>query len=158
MVNLREDILFNRLKQTSVQGASDHSPYLKKALSGLQRYFFLLCFTSYINESPDTRFETRFSSWVKARAEIWTMLQHMRYKGPRLYLFRPVDDLRGLNTSGSHDAVTVRRGIRHVGPSMFEMVGAGAQSGIVAGEMEEFILKVNIYIQVEAYHSSSWYL
>lgn len=141
VVNLREDILFNRLKQTSVQGASDHSPYLKKALSGLQRYFFLLCFTSYINESPDTRFETRFSSWVKARAEIWTMLQHMRYKGPRLYLFRPVDDLRGLNTSGSHDAVTVRRGIRHVGPSMFEMVGAGAQSGIVAGEMEEFILK-----------------
>lgn len=71
------------------------------------------------------------------------MLQHMRYKGPRLYLFRPVDDLRGLNTNGTHEtALTVRHGIRHVGPSMFEMVGAGAQSGIVAGEMEEFILKV----------------
>ncbi|KAI9320761.1 inositol hexakisphosphate-domain-containing protein [Dichotomocladium elegans] len=140
VVNIREDILVNRLKQTT-QATSEGSPYLQRALSGLQRYFFLLCFTSYINESPDTRFETRFSSWVKERTEVWTMLQHMRRKGPQLYLFRPVDDLRDLNSSGPRDRSSARRGLIGVGTSMFEMLGAGAQNGIVGGEVEEFILK-----------------
>lgn len=144
VVNLREDILMNRVRQTK-QSASDNDTFLSKALSGLQRYFFLLAFTSYINESADTRFETRFSSWVKARTEIWTMLQHIRRKGPQLYLFRPVDDLRSL--SGRDGSVDKRERLGRRGPlgfgqSMFEMVGAGNQGGIVAGEVEEFILKV----------------
>ncbi|KAI8143663.1 inositol hexakisphosphate-domain-containing protein [Fennellomyces sp. T-0311] len=126
LVNLREDILLNRVQQTA-QSTSDKPVFLDKALSGLQRYFFLLCFTEYINESPkDTTFDHRFSSWVKQRTEVWTMLQHLRRKGPQLYLFRPVDDLRELT------------GTRH---SMFEMTGAGEQEGHIPGEVEEFIIR-----------------
>lgn len=139
VVNLREDILTNRIRQTT-QTSSDNNTFLAKALAGLQRYFFLLCFASYINESPDTNFQTRFSSWVRARSEIWTMLEHLRRKGPQLYLFRPVDDL---HQGGGNDLTTRGRpGPFGYGHSMFEMIGAGSQNGIVAGEMEEFILKV----------------
>ncbi|KAG1196507.1 hypothetical protein G6F35_012969 [Rhizopus arrhizus] len=66
VVNLREIILTNRIRQiTEVSSASyDENNYLSKALNGLQRYFFLLCFTAYVNESPNTKFEQRFSSWT----------------------------------------------------------------------------------------------
>ncbi|KAI9496168.1 inositol hexakisphosphate-domain-containing protein [Zychaea mexicana] len=147
VVNLRDDILLNRILQTT-QSTNDKSTYLSKALSGLQRYFFLLCFTAYINESPvDANFDFRFSSWVKTRSEIWSMLTHMRRKGPQLYLFRPVDDLRELSSNGGTGAVdlySTRRGWSGTAQSMFDMIGAGAQSGIVAGEVEEFILKARI--------------
>ncbi|KAI7872941.1 inositol hexakisphosphate-domain-containing protein [Spinellus fusiger] len=143
VINLREDILTNRIRQTTQTSSKDDNRhvYLSKALVGLQRYSFLLCFTAYINESPDTRFETRFSSWVKARSEIWSMIQHMRRKGPRFYLFRPVDDLRNLNENNKGGSLLRRHGAFGFGQGMFEMMGAGAQSGTIAGEMEEFILK-----------------
>ncbi|KAI8393383.1 inositol hexakisphosphate-domain-containing protein [Radiomyces spectabilis] len=144
VVNLREDILMYRIRHTTEPSSGyegSNNVYLEKALNGLQRYFFLLCFTAYINESPDTRFETRFSSWVKSRTEIWTMLQHMRRKGPQLYLFRPVDDLRNLSTHGPLETRWSRHGALGFGRGMFEMVGAGAQTGIVPNEVEQFILK-----------------
>jgi hypothetical protein len=114
VVNLREIILTNRIRQiTEVSSASyDENNYLSKALSGLQRYFFLLCFTAYVNESPNTKFEQRFSSWVRARTEVWAMLQNMRRKGPRLYFFRPVEDLRQLTTHNQ----------KKLGHGMFDMV------------------------------------
>ncbi|KAI8371352.1 inositol hexakisphosphate-domain-containing protein [Radiomyces spectabilis] len=94
VINLRESILTNRIRQTTSNDLNDM--FLEKASGDLQRYFFLLCFTAYINESADTRFKIRFSSWVKTRTETWTMLQNMRRKGPRLYYFRPVEDLSSL--------------------------------------------------------------
>ena len=134
-----------------------------KALTGLQRYFFLLCFTAYISETPrEENFEKRFSTWVKERSEIWQMLEHMKRKGPQLYQFRPVDDLRelsfgGNNNNNNNNNVIMspgkgiqmdmynkfRRGWSGSAQSMFEMIGAGGQSGNVAGEVEEFILQVN---------------
>jgi hypothetical protein len=114
------------------------------ALIGLERYFSLLCFAAYINESADTTFEETFSSWLRQRTEIWSMLQGMRRKGPRLYLFRPVDDLHGLiKTRNFSASLHSNRAALGFGPGMFEMVGAGGQLGSVAPEIEEFILKVN---------------
>ncbi|KAG0188087.1 hypothetical protein DFQ28_005392 [Apophysomyces sp. BC1034] len=141
VVNLREDILMNRIRQTIWSGYEDtrHTP-LSKALAGLQRYCFLLCFTAYINESPDTRFETRFSFWVKERSEIWNQLLHIRRKGPQLYLFRPVDDLRRLNDNRNNDTHLNGYSPHSFGQGMFDMVGAGNQAGAVATEMEGFIL------------------
>ncbi|KAL0085283.1 inositol hexakisphosphate-domain-containing protein [Phycomyces blakesleeanus] len=144
VINIREDILTNRIRQTTQTFSSKEDPrnsYLAKAMAGLQRYSFLLCFTAYINESPDTRFETRFSDWVRARSEIWTMIQHLRRKGPQFYLFRPVDDLRNLTSNKNPGVMAGRHGEFGYGQGMFEMMGAGAQSGTVASEMEDFILK-----------------
>lgn len=147
MINLRESILTNRIRQTTQTSSADYdeSNYLSKALSGLQRYFFLLCFTAYVNESPNTKFETRFSSWVRARTEIWAMLQNMRRKGPRLYMFRPVEDLHHLVSKGgrnnSHSRSLRGRGVDSQG--MFDMTGAGSQSNSgITVEMEEFVINV----------------
>lgn len=68
------------------------------------------------------------------------MLEHLRRKGPQLYLFRPVDDLH--QVGDSEISTRGRPGPFGYGHSMFEMIGVGSQSGVVAGEMEEIILKV----------------
>ncbi|KAG1113978.1 hypothetical protein G6F42_014315 [Rhizopus arrhizus] len=145
VINLRESILTNRIRQTTQTSSADYdeSNYLSKALSGLQRYFFLLCFTAYVNESPNTKFENRFSSWVRSRTEIWAMLQNMRRKGPRLYFFRPVEDLHHLNPTANQirasSALSVSRGCNAQG--MFDMTGAGPQSNTgITVEMEEFAI------------------
>ncbi|KAG1112400.1 hypothetical protein G6F42_014754 [Rhizopus arrhizus] len=129
VINLREDILMNRIKQTTQPSAGYESKNsnIAKAAVGLQRYFSLLCFTAYINESADDQFNVKFSDWLKSRSEIWTMLQSIRRKSPKLYLFRPVDDLhRLIHTSTFSASLNSHR--RHnalgYGPGMFEMTGA----------------------------------
>ncbi|KAI7904707.1 inositol hexakisphosphate-domain-containing protein [Cokeromyces recurvatus] len=180
VVNLRESILTNRIRHTmqtadyknnhynksssnsnnsNSNGKNMH--YLNKALAGLQRYFFLLCFTAYINESPNIKLKSqRFSSWVRCRPEIWAMLQNMRRKGPRFYFFRPVDDLHFLLSGRQHQDTKMREGFGYdddntmSGPKghhtvthrgMFDMTGAGSQttSGI-STEMEEFVINSRI--------------
>ncbi|KAI9265662.1 inositol hexakisphosphate-domain-containing protein [Helicostylum pulchrum] len=135
VVNLREDILMNRIKQTTVSGYESKNSPIARAAVGLQRYFSLLCFTCYINESPDTKFEVTFSSWLKNRNVIWTMLTSLRKKSPKLYLFRPVEDLHVSVTNSSYYSASHRK---TYGPGMFNMVGA---VGSVASELEEIILK-----------------
>jgi len=137
----------NRIKQTTQPSAGYESKNsnIAKAAVGLQRYFSLLCFTAYINESADDQFNVKFSDWLKSRSEIWTMLQSIRRKSPKLYLFRPVDDLhRLIHTSTFSASLNSHR--RHnalgYGPGMFEMTGAGGQLGSVAQEIEEYVLKV----------------
>lgn len=136
----------NRIHQTTQTSSADYDEnnYLSKALGGLQRYFFLLCFTAYVNESPNTKFETRFSSWVRARTEIWAMLQNMRRKGPRLYFFRPVEDLHHLVNAGNNNQVRSNGRIRGLdNQGMFGMTGAGSQSNAgITVEMEEFVINV----------------
>lgn len=156
VINLRESILTNRIRQTTQTSSADYdeSNYLSKALNGLQRYFFLLCFTAYVNESPNTKFENRFSSWVRSRTEIWAMLQNMRRKGPRLYFFRPVEDLHHLNPTANQkrtsSALSVSRGRNAQG--MFDMTGAGPQSNTgITVEMEEFAINVSICVCVCLY-------
>lgn len=144
VINLRETILTNRIRQTGETSPSDYdkNTYLSKALAGLQRYFFLLCFTAYVNESPNTRFETRFSSWVRARTEIWAMLQNMRRKGPRLYFFRPVEDLHQLIHPHHKRGHGLSKVLSHE-QGMFEMKGAGSQANdVITVEMEQFIINV----------------
>lgn len=136
VVNLREDILINRIKQTTVSNyeSKSNSPIVRAAVA-LQRYFSLLCFTCYINESPDTKFEQTFSSWLRNRNVVWTMLTSLRKKSPKLYLFRPVEDLHMSVTNGSFFSASHRR---NYGPGMFDMVNS---VGSVSTELEEIILK-----------------
>ncbi|KAF9048553.1 inositol hexakisphosphate-domain-containing protein [Panaeolus papilionaceus] len=102
VTNLREDILINRLKYslTSMDEAQGEK-YLKKAGKALEKYFFMIAFASFVEES-DANFTQSFSSWLKARTEIWTQVMFLRKQsGSRLNVFAPVNDLSSLSKSGS---------------------------------------------------------
>ncbi|KAI9192964.1 inositol hexakisphosphate-domain-containing protein [Polychytrium aggregatum] len=88
MINLREAILMHRIRYSNIGDEVS----LEKSLGCLEKYFFLLAFCSYVNESCSGELSS-FGSWLKDRPEIWRMLQNIRHRGPRLYLFRPVEDL-----------------------------------------------------------------
>jgi hypothetical protein len=64
MVNLREVILLNRVRYSN----SGDMKSLEKALGCLERYFFLLAFCSYVEESIDSNFASKFSDWIQSRA------------------------------------------------------------------------------------------
>ncbi|KAL1914564.1 uncharacterized protein VTP21DRAFT_8189 [Calcarisporiella thermophila] len=90
VVNLREIILMHRVRYTV--SSEESASHLQRARGALERYFFLLCFAAYVNESSSAKFEISFSRWLEQRAEIRSMLENLR-KRAQLYLFRPVDDL-----------------------------------------------------------------
>ncbi|ORX60585.1 hypothetical protein DM01DRAFT_1332719 [Hesseltinella vesiculosa] len=142
LVHLREMILANRIRYSCAQAPGDKpyakQLYLERASKSLQRYFFLICFAAYVNQSPDTRFDTRFSSWIKTHTEIWAMLENMRRKGPRLYYFRPIQELDTIvNNPTSLNPLSRYRGAY----GMFDMVGARDLDGMVMNEMENLIIK-----------------
>lgn len=157
IVNLREDILMNRIRQTTVSSNQqeydpNNNEYLAKALAGLERYFFLLIFTAYINESQDTRFTMRFSDWVKGRSEIWSMMQKLRRKGPQLYLFRPVEDLSALGNGRDNRSRGSSFSSYGHGTGMFGMTDQTENR--VAGEVEGYALKVRKKAAIHKY--SGW--
>lgn len=108
LVNIREEILINRAKY-SVHG--DKS-YLGKALVFLERYFFLLAFSSYIHENivKKSNFELPFSSWLGNRSEIVNMLDQFRdsKEADSFVLFRPIQDLSSLVEPKLESIVTQR--------------------------------------------------
>jgi hypothetical protein len=63
MINLREVILIHRVHYSNTGDLSS----LEKARGCLERYFFLLAFCSYVNETIDLKFEIHFSEWLRAR-------------------------------------------------------------------------------------------
>ncbi|KAI8060490.1 inositol hexakisphosphate-domain-containing protein [Gongronella butleri] len=144
VVHLREMILTNRIRYSCQQNSKSyrHQLYLERASKSLQRYFFLICFTAYVNQSEDTRFDTRFSSWIKTRTEVWAMLENMRRKGPRLYYFRPIRELESI---GTKLPLSARSSVAHSryrgGYGMFDMVGARDLDGMVMNEMESLIVQ-----------------
>lgn len=131
LANLREVILQHRVTYSTTGEIAS----LSKALGCLERYFFLLAFCAYVNEwtTEFTGSTVTFSSagsfreWLLSRAEIWRMLENLRRRGPRLFLFRPVEDL-------SIFAENEKSG---------SLSGWGVQSGMpVASELEKFVIKV----------------
>ena len=65
-MNLREEILMNRVRYT----LNNHSFYLDKARGFLERYFALLAFGAYVNESIGNGRSHTFSQWMKSRPEV----------------------------------------------------------------------------------------
>ncbi|KAJ3409888.1 hypothetical protein HDV05_004169 [Chytridiales sp. JEL 0842] len=120
MINLREVILLHRVRYSNTGDMAS----LEKAIGCLERYFFLLAFSSYVTETIDLKFDIQFSEWLRSRIEIWRMLSNLRREGPRLDLFRPVDDLSVF----SEDA-----------PSMSGW--SRAPSRPIANELEKFVIK-----------------
>ncbi|OAV90528.1 hypothetical protein PTTG_02608 [Puccinia triticina 1-1 BBBD Race 1] len=106
VVNLRDEILEDRIKFaiTATTDQSSATPdetsgnhYLRKALSGLERYFFLIAFAGYCNEPPMSFVDT-FSPWLKTRSEILNMILRLR-RTSRQYIFAPLHDLTSLSKS-----------------------------------------------------------
>ncbi|RKO94243.1 inositol hexakisphosphate-domain-containing protein, partial [Blyttiomyces helicus] len=90
LTNLRETILMYRVAYSS----NGDVAAIGTAVRHLERYFTLLAFCAYIDDQlREEGFGSPFSEWLVGRKEIWRMLQNFRRKGPRLSLFRPVEDL-----------------------------------------------------------------
>lgn len=95
LINLREVILLHRVKYSTTGDIA----CLSKAMGCLERYFFLLAFSAYVNEweepsehkagvdggeplaVPGTH--ESFREWLSNRTEIWRMLETLRIRGPR---------------------------------------------------------------------------
>lgn len=106
VINLRDKILEHRIK-FAVTPTTETSPalpdgtsgnyYLRNALAGLERYFFLIVFSGYCNE-PNMSFQDTFSPWLKSRSEIINMILRLR-RTSRQYIFAPLHDLTSLSRS-----------------------------------------------------------
>ncbi|TPX31687.1 hypothetical protein SmJEL517_g05062 [Synchytrium microbalum] len=147
MINLREVILMHR-----VAYASTGDPVmLEKALGCLERYFFLLAFASYVNENSSDGFQTPFSIWLGARPEIFRMLEGMRRKGPRLYLFRPVEDLGVLSESVTPSSKLLRTSTHQGG----ERTQENEAEKYVIKSRQGTVLVPNTILKMDFWSSSS---
>ncbi|KAF8628035.1 hypothetical protein AX15_004150 [Amanita polypyramis BW_CC] len=108
VTNLREDILINRLKYALTSMEEDQgTKFIQKARKALEKYFFIIAFTNYVDTS-DINFEQTFSDWLKTRSEIWNQVEFLRKgDGFKLNVFAPVTDLSSLSKSSSEERVIV---------------------------------------------------
>ncbi|TFY82418.1 hypothetical protein EWM64_g1600 [Hericium alpestre] len=108
VVNLREDILIHRIHYSlTTLDESNREESLQKAVKSLEKYFFMITFMSYVESQDD--FSESFSSWLKARTEIWNQVMFLRKShGSRLNVFAPVNDLSLLSKSGAEERALVR--------------------------------------------------
>lgn len=76
------------------------------------------------------------------------MLQNMRRKGPKLYYFRPIEELQPIQMNTISSRLSSLSHTRyHDGGGMFNMIGAGSQQGEgVVGEIESMIIQVKYII------------
>lgn len=91
VVNLREEILLNRIRHSAEKGTEQD---IRKAVFSLERYFILIAFAAF-SKSDDFRKQS-FTKWLQQRAEITRMSQYIYSRQIKLQLFRPIDDLSEL--------------------------------------------------------------
>ncbi|KAK0223506.1 inositol hexakisphosphate-domain-containing protein [Armillaria fumosa] len=101
VTNLREDILVHRIKYSLISMEEEQGEILlEKSRRALEKYFFIIAFTSYVDSSEDL--SQSFSNWLKTRIEIWNQVMFLRKSiGTRLNVFAPINDLSSLSKSGS---------------------------------------------------------
>ncbi|KAK7006097.1 inositol hexakisphosphate-domain-containing protein [Favolaschia claudopus] len=107
VTHLREDILVHRLKysMTTMEEAKGEDS-LDKAVKALEKYFFIIAFTSFVDGTND--FTQSFSDWLKARTEIWNQIKFLRKSyGSRLNVFAPINDLSSLSKTNWDDRALV---------------------------------------------------
>ncbi|EJD06892.1 uncharacterized protein FOMMEDRAFT_75682 [Fomitiporia mediterranea MF3/22] len=103
VVNLREEILTNRIRYSLTSlDEQGRETYLDKAAKGIEKYFFIIAFANYVEETGLNDFNETFYDWMKARTEIWNQVTYLRKsRGSRLNVFAPVHDLSALSKSRS---------------------------------------------------------
>ena len=70
----------------------DRDVRLAKAVSGLERYFFLIAFASYVT-STNLAADLPYSRWLMGRAELRNMVERLRKPAHSAWIFKPVTDL-----------------------------------------------------------------
>lgn len=124
LTNLREAVLLERAGYALSGTVADPSKrsarasqHLEKAIRALEKYFFLLAFSSYVSGigSDADAPEHSFAHWLTTRSEIWNTIQRIRSKGKQLYLFDPVADLSKLSRAPEpiSAASRLRLGVSH---------------------------------------------
>jgi hypothetical protein len=72
VVNLRENVIEYRIKYSvAMRDDKDGQQFLDKAVRSLEQYFDLIVFAAYVDSPQGMSSGLRFSSWLKARPEIW---------------------------------------------------------------------------------------
>ncbi|KAI0783947.1 inositol hexakisphosphate-domain-containing protein [Irpex lacteus] len=102
VTNLREDIFTHRVRYslTTTMNEDERDAVLNKAVKALEKYFFIIAFANYVEVESDPK--TTFSSFLKARSEIWNQIMFLRKGyGSRLNTFQPIGDLSLLSKSSS---------------------------------------------------------
>lgn len=92
LVNIREHILINRVRHS----VNEESNALDNGIGFLERYFSLIAFCAYIEDSTKSQ-DLTFSQWIQDRRDVWNMLQKFRRHTDKLCFFRPVEDLGALS-------------------------------------------------------------
>ncbi|EPT01640.1 hypothetical protein FOMPIDRAFT_1119753 [Fomitopsis schrenkii] len=108
VTNLREDIFTLRVRYslTTTMDEAQREAVLVKAVRSLEKYFFIIAFAEYVDSQGD--FSQSFSSWLKARTEIWNQVMFLRKSyGSRLNVFAPINDLSHLSKTGSQERALV---------------------------------------------------
>ncbi|GAA5911266.1 hypothetical protein JCM6882_004080 [Rhodosporidiobolus microsporus] len=119
MVNLRESILIHRVRYAShaLTDQATAADQRAAALAALERYFFLVAFAAFVEDSPPTSTNgsnaqpvLTFSAWLKRRTEIAKMISRLRKTGREaaasasstegFYVFSPVHDLSAIAKGG----------------------------------------------------------
>ncbi|KLO17434.1 hypothetical protein SCHPADRAFT_900700 [Schizopora paradoxa] len=133
VVNLREEIIVHRLRYSITNyGDKQGDAYIDKAVRALEKYFFMIAFASYVEEQVDVEFREPFSSWLKARTEIWNQVTFLRkIYGSRLNVFAPIHDLSAL--SKTSESLSNLPGVTN------DIVVAGGQ--VLGDEYSEHVLK-----------------
>ncbi|KAG8898129.1 hypothetical protein FRB99_007645 [Tulasnella sp. 403] len=95
VADLREDVLVHRIRY-SLTNMDDKTrgSHLAKATKALERYFFIIAFTSYVEDQG--KWDIGFSDWLKARVEIWNQVLYLR-RSEGLKIFAPVSDLSAIS-------------------------------------------------------------
>lgn len=92
VINLRHTILTQRLRYASNAIPAKEKPELyRRGLKALERYFFLVAFASFIEQSQDIK-NAQFGQWAKSRDEIYNMVKRMRTASD-LRMYSPAQDL-----------------------------------------------------------------
>ncbi|KAJ7873158.1 inositol hexakisphosphate-domain-containing protein [Mycena leptocephala] len=107
VTNLREDIIINRLKysMTSLEEAKGED-FLDKAAKALEKYFFIIAFTSFVDGTDN--FSQSFSDWLKVSSIQLSQIKFLRKSsGSRLNVFAPVNDLSSLSKTNWEDRTLV---------------------------------------------------
>ena len=93
VINLREGVLDHRIHLAlAATDTEDRDVRLAKAVSGLERYFFLIAFASYVT-STNLAADLPYSRWLMGRAELRNMVERLRKPAHSAWIFKPVSDL-----------------------------------------------------------------
>ena len=150
LVNLREVILLHRLKYSTTGNIT----HLQSASACLERYFFLIAFSSYVNEwetvhqtGGKSEFKIiSFRSWLSNRTEIWRMLERFRKQGHKLVLFRPVEDLSVFSENQGEKDAQIINGHVQIAPEIENFIVKSRHGTVLSART---ILKVDFWGDVQ---------